>query len=361
MAPDSDAVSTQDKKTDNSKPAFDIAASNHFASWLAGQSVSLAFATGRTSKVFLIGFGDDDTPLSITERNVDRCHGLVAEERGLYAAADWQIWRFHNALGPGQSVDGFDAVYAPKASHVTGEIGCRDLAVDADRRLIFISSLFNCLGYLSRDHSFRPVWKPDFVSKYIAEDRCHLTGLALSEGYPHYVTATAVADSKGAWRDGRADGGVVIDVRNGDIVASGLSLPRAPRMHGKTLWLQEAGTGYLGRVDLHTGEFERVTFCPGYLRGMDIVGNFAVACVSTAYEEDGLDLIGNLRDREMQARCGIVVIDLSSGNIVHWLRLEGVIDELHAVAVLRGIRRPRMIGFKSDEISRTISLPPDTA
>ncbi len=355
-----DAIETPaTDETGTPVPAFDMIASKHFAAWLAGQGISLAIATGPTSKAFLIGLGDDDTPLSVTERSLDNCQGLVAEGRDLYAAAGWQIWRFHNALGPGQTMNDFDAVYAPKASHITGEIGCRDLAVDADGRLIFVSSVFNCLGYLSRDHSFRPVWKPDFVSAYIAEDRSHLTGLALSDGYPHYVTATAVSDEAGGWRPKRADGGVVIDVRSGDIVASGLSMPRAPRMHGKTLWLQEAGTGYIGRVDIRTGHFERVAFCPGYLRGMEIVGNFAVACVSADYEDEGLDLGGNLRDREMQARCGVVVIDLSSGNMLHWLRLEGPIQELHAVTALPGIARPRMVGFKSDEIARTISLPND--
>ncbi len=363
MAPDSEpAKSSETADTGTAVgdvPAFDMFASKYFAAWLAGQGCSLAFATGRTSKVFLVGVGTEDHPIVVSERNLENCEGLIAHDRALYAASKWQIWRFQNALGTGQALNGCDAVYAPKASHVTGDVGCRDLTVDADGRLIFVSSLFNCLGYLSRDHSFRPAWKPSFISDYIAEDRCHLTGLALVDGYPGYVTATATTDEKDGWRDKRQDGGVVIDVRSSEVVCADLSMPRAPRMHGNTLWLQDAGTGYLGRVDTKTGSFERVAFCPGYMRGMQIVGNFAVVCVSAEYDDAGLDLPGNLRDRDMQARCGVVVIDLTSGNMLHWLRLDGVVNELHAVTALPGVLSPRLVGFKSDEIARTISLPTD--
>lgn len=365
MSPDSEtttkATSSETGDAVGDAPKLNMHASKHFAAWLAGQGVSLVFATGRTSKIFVVGVGGGDAPVSVSERTLDNCSGLIAYENTLYAASAWQIWRFENALGPGQQMEAGDALFAPKASHVTGAIGCRDLAVDADGRLIFVSSLFNCLGYLSRDHNFRPAWKPEFVRSYVAEDRCHLSGLAMVDGYPGYVTASAVTDEKGGWRKKRQDGGAVIDVRTGDIVCSGLSLPRAPRIHGKTLWLQEAGTGYLGRVDTASGNFERVAFCPGYMRGMQIVGNFAVVCVSADYDADGLDLPGNLRDRDMQARCGVVIIDLTSGNMMHWLRLDGVVRELHAVTALQGVMSPRLVGFKSDEISRTISLPPETA
>jgi len=32
------------------------------------------------------------------------------------------------------------------------------------------------------------------------------------------------------------------------------------------------------------------------------------------------------RDRQAEARCGVQVIDLRSGDAVHWLRFEGVVD-----------------------------------
>ena len=151
---------------------------------------------------------------------------------------------------------------------------------------------------------------------------------------------------------------------SGEVICEGLSMPRAPRMHGRTLWLQEAGTGYLGRVDPKNGKFEAVVRCPGFLTGMTIIGNFAVACVSRPPEGDafaGLDIHTHLRNSDVEATCGLLVIELTSGNILHWLRLDGVIEEVSGVTTLPGVFRPRAVGFKSDEIARTISLPPDLA
>jgi len=52
------------------------------------------------------------------------------------------------------------------------------------------------------------------------------------------------------------------------------------------------------------------------------------------------------------------VIDLKTGSLVHMLRIDGVIRELYDVAVVPGAFRPTAIGFLSDQIRRTISLPP---
>jgi hypothetical protein len=52
----------------------------------------------------------------------------------------------------------------------------------------------------------------------------------------------------------------------------------------------------------------------------------------------------------------VQVIDLRSGDAVHWLRIEGVVDELYDVVALPGVRRPMALGFKTDEIRRVLSI-----
>jgi len=42
-------------------------------------------------------------------------------------------------------------------------------------------------------HSFKPVWKPPFISTLAPEDRCPLDGLAMKEGMPRYATAASAA------------------------------------------------------------------------------------------------------------------------------------------------------------------------
>ena len=221
----------------------------------------------------------------------------------------WQIWRFENALRAGEVKDGFDAVFVPKSSHVTGDIDCHEMAIDGDGRLVFVNTLFNCISYLSRDYSFHPVWRPDFISDYVPEDRCHLNGLAMEDGRPAYVTAISKSNEADGWRKERADGGVIIDVRSNEIVCDGLSMPHSPRMHGRTLWVLDSGTGYLGRVDLDMKTFEPVTLCPGYLRGMTIVGNCAVVCISKARDSENfgdLALQENLDAHKTEAYFALV-------------------------------------------------------
>ncbi|SFN07619.1 DUF4915 domain-containing protein, partial [Nitrosomonas communis] len=70
----------------------------------------------------------------------------------------------------------------------------------------------------------------------------------------------------------------------------------------------------------------------------------------------GLALDANLKSRNAEARCGVQVIDLRTGDAVHWLRMEGVVDELYDVVALPDVRRPMALGFKTDEIRRVLSI-----
>jgi hypothetical protein len=69
-----------------------------------------------------------------------------------------------------------------------------------------------------------------------------------------------------------------------------------------------------------------------------------------------LPLDKKLQEKDAQARCGVLVIDLRSGDIVHSLRIEGVVSELYDVAVLPGVKQPMAIGFQNDEIRRVMSI-----
>ena len=115
-----------------------------------------------------------------------------------------------------------------------------------------------------------------------------------------------------------------------------------------------------GFVDPEKGAFERVAFCPGYLRGLNFIGDFAVVGLSRPRGGNrtfsGLALDDNLAKADSEARCGLMVIDLNSGDVVHWLRIEGVVEELYDVVALPGTQRPMALGFKTDEIRRVLNV-----
>ncbi|MCA9693044.1 MAG: TIGR03032 family protein [Nannocystaceae bacterium] len=335
-----------------------ITGSRHFPGWLAEARVSLAFTTYQAGKLFLVGVREGGR-LALFERTFSRCMGLCPSGRSLWMSSLYQLWRFEDALADGQEHHGHDRLYVPQVGYTTGDLDIHDVAVDARGRPIFVNTLFSCLATVSDTHSFAPVWTPPFISRLAAEDRCHLNGLAMRAGSPAYVTAVAESDLADGWRDRRRDGGVVIDVARGAVVARGLSMPHSPRLRGDALWLLEAGSGHLGRVDLQTGALERVTFCPGYARGLCFTGDYAIVGTSRVRENrtfSGLEIGERLQREGAEARCSLLVVDLRTGDIVHWLRIEGVVSELYDVAVIPGARRPMALGFKTDEIQRTITI-----
>jgi len=344
-------------------PRLELTGSRQLTAWMMEQKVSLAFTTYQSGKVFLLGVQPDGR-LSVFERTFNRCMGLCVDNGGqsLWMSSLYQLWRFENFMPPGQTTDGFDRLYVPQVGYTTGDIDVHDVAVDADGRVIFVNTLFGCLATPSEHHSFIPLWKPPFLSRIAAEDRCHLNGLAMKDGRPKWVTAVSQSDVADGWRDRRRDGGVVVDVESDEVIVSGMSMPHSPRWYRDRLWVLNSGQGNFGYVDREAGRFEPVTFCPGYQRGLAFAGDFAVIGLSGPRHNktfSGLPLDDELKRHDAEARCGLHVIDLRTGDAVHWLRIEGIVEELYDVVVLPDCHRPMMLGFKTDEIRRTLSVGPE--
>ncbi len=181
------------------QPSLEVSTSRQMLSWLAEQKLSLALTTYQIGKLFFIGLKPDGV-LSVFERSFNRCMGLCTTPNGLYMSSLYQIWRFENLLEDGGQQDGYDRLYLPQLGYTTGNLDVHDMALDDYGQLVFVNTLFSCLATLSQTHSFRPLWKPPFISKLAAEDRCHLNGLAMQDGRAAYVTAVSQADVADGWR-----------------------------------------------------------------------------------------------------------------------------------------------------------------
>jgi uncharacterized protein (TIGR03032 family) len=271
----------------------------------------------------------------------------------------YQLWRFENALRPGETYQGCDRLYMPKAGFTTADLDIQDVAVcssslspsvrgvgrEGKTRVIFASAKFNCLATLNERYSFTPLWKlPPLGEGY------RLTGLAVSDGQPRYVTVAGPSHTPG--------GGRLLEVPSGRHVAEGLSLPCSPRIHRQRLWLLNAGTGFLGHFDEQQGCFEPVAFCPGFARGWALSNDYAVVGLSRHPHDNvpvSLPLQSELTVRRLEPFTGLQIIDLRSGQVSHWLRLEGMIQQLYDVVVLPAVVRPMAVGLVTDEIQRIIA------
>ncbi|MHC5673606.1 TIGR03032 family protein [Nostoc sp.] len=337
----------------------EILVSRHFIDWLQSQQISLAFSTYQSSRLMLLGVNTYGQ-LSGFERVFDRAMGLYATPERIYLSSISQVWQLDNVLTPGQLYDGYDKLYIPRIAYTTGDLDIHDLAVEADNeRIVFISTILNCLATVSDRHSCIPLWKPQFISSLVDEDRCHLNGLAMVDGKPRYVTLCGESDVVDGWRDKRQGGGCIIDIQSDQVIARGLSMPHAPRFYQGKLWLLNAGTGEFGYIDTD-GIFQPIAFCPGFLRGLAFSGDYAIVGLSKPRDKtfSGLKLDENLASKNTEPRCGLMVIDLKTGQVVHWLRLEGEVTELYDVQVLSGVSRPQALGFHTEEIQQMITLDP---
>lgn len=354
-------MATSNPQAGRASPAEMILSAPNLPEWLAQADVGLALTTYQAGRLFLIGRRHDGR-LRAHERMIDHCQGLWTDGRTLWTSSRSVLWRFENDVADGQATQsGADRRFVPREGRVTGAIDIHDIGVgEADGGAIgpiFVNTAYNCLATVSERASFRALWRPPFISALVGEDRCHLNGLAMDGNRPAFVSAVSRSDVADGWRERRRDGGVIVDVASGEIVASGLSMPHSPRLYADRLWVLNSGTGEFGSVDTGDGRFVAAAFCPGYARGLAFAGRYAVIGLSRPRRNhtfEGLGLDSRLAAKDAAARCGLIVVDIDSGQTVSWLRFEHSIDELYDVAVLPGVIQAEALGFQGDAIATTV-------
>lgn len=336
--------------------AFRVVVSPGFSGWLESHDTSLAFSTYQLGKLFLVGRKAPDR-IALFERNFNRCLGLWTDGQTIWLAAAFQLWRLENMLARGSLTDdGFDRLFVPQLAQTTGDVDAHDLAVDDRGDVHFVNTLFSCLATTSERYSFERVWQPPFIDRLAAEDRCHLNGLAMQDGRPAYVTACSQTNERQGWRQQRDRGGCLIEIASGQTLVTGMSMPHSPRVYRGELYVLNSGFGQFCRVDRSTGQLETIAFCPGYARGLAFHDRFAVIGLSRPREAtfSGLPLDEQLRVHRAAPQCGLMIVDLATGNTVEWMKIEGNVDELYDVVMLPGVKRAKAIGLKNDEIQRNV-------
>jgi uncharacterized protein (TIGR03032 family) len=351
------------------KPPVDVfnmkvekSCSRGLAGWLAGNHVSLAISSYQTGRVYLVG-SDKQGRVSFFERIFERAMGIVGNAQRIYLGGLYQLWRFENVLRSNEVIHGqFDKCYVPRNAQTIGDLDIHELGIRKNGKVVFINTKYSCLAELSMTHSFKAIWKPDFISKLAPEDRCHLNGLAMVDGEPKYVTAVCKSDAVDGWRDRRQTGGVVIDIESNEIVCEGLSMPHSPRWANGKLWLLNAGTGHLGWVDFASKSFVPLTFLPGFVRGLSIIGNTAAVGMSKPRNQrfEGLPLDEELKKRDVEPWCGVQIVSLNNGDVQQWIRFEGDITEIFDICFLPNVRNPMMVGLRTPEIRDLITFEAET-
>ena len=305
--------------------------------------VSLLVSTYQAGKVVAVGTNRGE--LTLTYHNFERAMGLAVRPDRIAVGGRAQVWFLQSAPDLAARVEpagNYDACFLTRTSHFTGEVQAHELAWAGDE-LWLVNTAFSCLCTLDGRHSFVPRWRPPFISNLAAEDRCHLNGLAMADGAPRYVTAMGETDTAHGWRPNKVQGGCLIDVASGQTVARGFAMPHSPRVHAGRVWMLHSGAGQLVVVDPMTGRAETVTELPGYTRGLAMYDRFAFVGLSKIRETStfgGMPIAA----RRPELKCGVGVVDLTTGRLAAHLEFLSGVEEIFDVQVVPGTRCPVLSG-----------------
>jgi uncharacterized protein (TIGR03032 family) len=322
---------------------FTHEASENLVGILEHLGISLLISTYQAGRVIAVGVSEGS--LNVTLHTFERAMGLSVAHDRVAVGSGPQIFFLQSMPEIAAQLEPagkFDGCYVTRSSHVTGEVHSHELGF-AGAQLWFVNTLFSCLCVLHPKLSFLPRWKPPFITTVTSDDRCHLNGMAIQDGQPRYATALGQTDTPQGWRAGKATGGCLIDIANNATVATGFAMPHSPRVNHGRVWLLDSGTGRLVTVDTQRGTSDTVAVLPGYTRGLSFAGGLAfigLCKIRETAEFGGVPIAAQPR----RLKCGVAVVELTSGRMIGLLEFTESINEIFAVEVLPGVRCPAISG-----------------
>lgn len=333
-----------------------------FAAWMQASGGSLMISTYQAGKVVMVGW--NGRQVSILPRHFPRPMGIaippdqedkpsqiaLATREELLLFADAPLLA-HDYVEPGL----YDALFLPRVAYYTGRLNLHDLAFGGET-LWMVNTRFSCLCTLSAQYNFVPQWKPWFITELAPEDRCHLNGMTLVDGQPRFVTALGMTDTARGWTENKAFGGVLIDIVQNETLRVGLAMPHSPRYRNGQIFLLNSGMGEFCVVDPLRKDYTAICALPGYLRGLCLVGNYALLGMSKireAHTFGGLPL----QQRFQTLMSGVSIIDLTTGQCCGTLEFLDGCHELYDVQFLPGLRRPSILNRQKVASRRAYTSP----
>lgn len=351
--------STQEESQNQGKLTYNH--DRYFPIWLQNNNCSIIFTSYKNHAVYTLGTtpkGDIETggitlmrPMGIgVETKQVQTQPPTTRPQTLWLSNLGHVFRYENKgeetfTSTNETKETYDAVFYPQVCYLSGDVDIHDI-VPTSKGVYYCSALFNCVCKPSKTKSFERYWSPPWIEtndrRQPGEDRCHLNGLCERDGVPRYVTSACRGNYINSWRD-KLKEGVVYDIQKNESVCDEVWSPHSPKYYRNKLWVLESGSGYFGYIDEETNQFQRKTFLPGFLRGMDMCGDYAV--VATSYDRhdssfDKIELGNTLKEMGQSSKCGLWVIDLNTFDIKHYIIFMSGVGEIYGVSCLRGIRRP---------------------
>jgi len=335
--------------------------------WMKDNNCTFVITSYKSHTLIFLGVRND-TIYTYTMMQ-ERPTGIAIKDDKLYVSNIGNIVTYVNRGAIETPLNGmFDTNYCVKNINVSAHIDVHDICVSDDcqsnkssETLFYCSTGLNSICTPSDKYTCNIYWTPPWIKLNDKgnppnEDRCHLNGLCCLDGKPKYVTAVCMRDYLGAWQE-HMNEGVVYDVVENKVVCDKLIMPHSPRVYKNKIWILESGSGYFGYID--GGKFIKKTFLPGFLRGLDFIGNFAVICTSLDRHDHAFrdtPVSRKLKADGRDSKCGIWVIDLENFEIESYLHFSDI-KELYDVRIIPNSQTPRVLGMTDSITWKNIYLP----
>jgi uncharacterized protein (TIGR03032 family) len=341
-------------------PPFSCRYSPNFPELLSKLNCTIALSTYQAGKLLLISAQDDEKVIQLP-RNFLQAMAIGIDSERMAVATKDEVDVLANAPGlapqyPKQP-NVYDGFFAPRATYYTGRVDIHGLGWGEDGLWAVITS-FSCLALIDDAYSFIPKWKPFFITNLASEDRCHLNGMAMSEGAPLYATALGSGNEHQGWRKNLPKGGVLIQVPTGEIILSDLSMPHSPRIYDGKLYMLFSATGEVVCVDTEKGSYEVINKLSGFIRGMARCEDYLFICLSRLRKNSST--FKDLPIAEKATSSGVSVIHLPTGAIVARLTYESSVDEIFDIQIIPGMRRPGILNTQGDTYKLALTTPDTT-
>jgi len=337
--------------------AFTCTHSPNLPALLQQLNCTVALSTYQAGKVVLISALNENRLIQLP-RTFAKPMGIAIDDSKLAIATLTEVVLFNNASRMAsnypQQPNTYDALFLPRATYFTGEVDIHDLHWTGET-LLAVNTRFSCLATIDHRFSFTPQWKPFFISRITPEDHCHLNGVAFENDTPKFVTALGQTNVPEGWRQGKENGGIVMEVPSNSIIATGLAMPHSPRIYNNQLFVLESAAGNLVSIDPANGKKEIIAALNGFARGMDRAGDFLFIGLSQLRKKTvafhDLPIAGK------SVFCGIVVVHLPTGKIVAHLKYENSVEEIYDVRILKGMKRPGLVSAQKLEHRLALTTP----
>lgn len=324
---------------------FAYTASKSFSNLLESSNSSVVISTYNSGQVIFVRAFEGG--LNAEFKGFSAPMGIAVNANKLAVGTQNSVITYSNQPPLSQFVEPAgksDKVFAPRTVVFTGQIDIHEMEFgegkDAED-LWFLNTSFSCLCKLDMNYSFHPVWKPSWITDLAPEDRCHLNGMAMVDSIPRYVSALSQTNTKMGWREKKGVAGVIIDTVSNKVVTEGLAMPHSPRWYDGKLWILESGKGSLATVSVETGEVTTVATLPGFTRGLNFIGPYALVGLSQVRESVFKNL--PITSQKEERNCGVWIVDIRNGEIVGELKFSGMVKEIFDVKVLHNTKWPTIL------------------